>query len=36
MKMNNKVNELFNYVVENKKSIIVGVVIGLILATLAT
>jgi len=36
MKMNNKVNELFTYVVENKKSIIVGVVIGLILATLAT
>jgi hypothetical protein len=36
MKMNNKVNELFTYVVENKKSIIVGVVIGLVLATLAT
>jgi two-component SAPR family response regulator len=36
MKVKDKVNELFTYVVENKKSIIVGVVIGLILATLAT
>lgn len=36
MKMNNKVKELFTYVVKNKKSIIVGVVIGLVLATLAT
>jgi predicted negative regulator of RcsB-dependent stress response len=36
MKAKDKVNELFTYVTENKKSIIVGVVIGLILATLAT
>jgi len=36
MKVKDKVNELFTYVVENKKSIIVGVVIGIILASLAT
>jgi hypothetical protein len=33
MKVKDKVNELFTYVIENKKSIIVGVVIGIILAS---
>jgi len=36
MKIKGKLKELSTYVVKNKKSILVGVVIGLILATLAT
>jgi len=36
MKIKGKLKELSTYVVKNKGSIIVGVVIGLILATLAT